>query len=104
MQTKVIVLEYRKAKKAEKGLYGSTTTEDGVSRIFINSTQSQQELINTLFHELAHAVMHFHNIKVSDAEEERVARLVGNVSEPCFRKYKSGSTKEFKPTGKRRKR
>lgn len=99
MKTKVIVVEFRSGKKSEKGLYGATDTEDGVSRVFINNRQATGEMINTFFHEIAHAFIHWQDSGMSTAEEERIARLVGNVAEPCFRKYKNSDTEEFKRTG-----
>lgn len=100
MITKVIVVEIRQAKKNEKGLYGQTLSEDGISKVFINSRQSQGEMLNTFFHELAHAYIHWQDdSSLSDDEEERIARMVGNVAEPCFRRYKSGKTREYKRTG-----
>lgn len=88
MHTRVIIVEQRKAKPSEKGLYGSTTFEDGITRIFINSSQSKKELLDTLFHEFAHAVMRWHGPRLSKVNEERLARLVGNVVEPCFKRFR----------------
>jgi|GEM_PF-7076745 len=87
-KTKVIIVEFRQGKKAEKGLYGATETVDGVTKIFLESRQSQGEMINTFFHELAHAYIHWQNEVLPTKDEERIARLVGNVAEPCFRRYK----------------
>lgn len=96
----VIIIEERRAYKREKGLYGETKTENGVTKIFINQAQSSQERINTFFHEIAHAFHHMYGYNGPSDEEERVARLIGNIVEPVFRKYKRGKTSEYKPTGK----
>ena len=97
MNSHVIVLELRKPQtKAEKKLYGETTTEDNVSRIFLNSGQGQGDLINTVFHELAHAICGWMGSSRNAQEEERISRLIGDIVEPCFRKYPRGSTKKMK--------
>jgi hypothetical protein len=96
-QRKVIIVEFRQGNRSEKGLYGTTETIDGVTTIFIEARQGKGEMLNTFFHELAHAYMHWQEDETIDAtEEECVARLVGNVAEPCFRRYKRGNTKENK--------
>lgn len=96
----VIIIEERLPFPREKKLYGETTTENGVTKIFINAKQSHQELINTFFHELAHAFHHMYGFKGQSKEEENTARLIGNIVEPVFRKYKKGKTSEYKPTGR----
>lgn len=88
MQTKVIIVETREAaNKHEQHLYGLTETDGGdVTKIFINSRQSQGEMIDTFFHELVHAYFQWHGTSLNAKQEEKLARLVGNIVEPCFRR------------------
>jgi Zn-dependent peptidase ImmA (M78 family) len=86
--THVITLEFRlPANKEEKRLLGLTETEGNVTKIFINKNQSQAEMVDTVFHEIAHAFMHISPTAPPKAIQEKIARLVGNVVEPCFRRY-----------------
>ena len=89
MKRKVIVIDIRKrSNKTEQHLYGATDTNDDLSNIFIASGQSNEEFINTFFHEITHSFIHWYGVKVPAAEEERLARTVGDVVTPLFRKYK----------------
>ena len=101
MTNHVIIVETRRSKhREERNTYGRTETQNGITKVFINSRQGQHELINTFFHEIAHAFNHIYGFNGTPKEEENIARLVGNIVEPCFRKYKKGRTSEYKSTGK----
>ncbi len=101
MKRHVIIIEVRHAReKSEKGVYGRTETTGNTTTIFLNGRQAMGEFINTYFHELTHAFNYVFGFKGTNKAEEDLARLVGNVTEPCFRRYKHGRTSEHKRTGK----
>lgn len=87
MKTRVMIVEWRNPTKSEKGLLGTADTKGEVSRIFIKKNQPQGEAIDTFFHEVAHAYIQWMGHKMDAKTEEKLARLVGNVVEPCFRRY-----------------
>jgi hypothetical protein len=85
-----IIVEYRppNARERRLKLYGEAVTIDSTTRVFIRKGQSRKEMINTFFHELAHAFNHFHGFRTGqDGQEEKLCRLVGDVVEPCYRRY-----------------
>lgn len=84
-----ILIEYRGATKGEskEALYGCTTTIGDVTKIYIRQNQNKKEMVNTFFHEVAHAFNHFHGFNGDKKEDERISRLVGDIVEPCYRKY-----------------
>lgn len=91
---KVITVRVRPlARDNKKTLYGCTETNGDVSNIEINSKQGTQEFINTFFHEVAHSFIHWYGSGISPKEEERLARLVGDVVEPCFRRAHAKKSK-----------
>lgn len=91
MKRKIIVIDERKRAKKEQELYGCTETDGDVSSIFIASYQSKEEFVNTFFHEIAHSFIHWYGVKVTAQEEERLARTIGDIVTPLFRKYKGKS-------------
>ena len=80
MKSLVIVIEFRPPRtKEEKGLYGLTETDERrVSRIFINSRKSPSTFLDTFFHEVAHAFMHWKGEK-DERRSEKAARLTGEA-------------------------
>jgi len=97
-----ITIEVRKPKTAfEKSVYGTTLTTGNNTKIFIKHGQTTQEYIDTFYHEIAHAFNHISGYCKSEKKEESLARLIGNIVEPCYRVYKKGKTSEYKFTKKR---
>lgn len=87
MKSLVIVVEFRAPRtKDEKTVYGLTETEHGsqVSRIFINSKRAKYGHLDTFFHEVAHAFMHWKGEK-STAKAEKAARLTGEAVNNVFK-------------------
>lgn len=87
MKSLVIVVEFRAPRtKDEKEVYGLTETEHGsnVSRIFINSRRVPHSRLDTFFHEVAHAFMHFKGEK-NQKKAERAARLTGEAVNNVFK-------------------
>ena len=84
MKSLVILVEFRKPKtKEERGLYGLCVTENkSVSRVFINSQKEPNSRIDTFFHEMAHAFMHWRGRK--SKRSERIASYVGQAAEQAF--------------------
>lgn len=73
-----ITLDIRKARnKAEKEVYGLTWSKPGKAKIFINVAKNRNpdELLDTLMHELYHAVVGMY--KFSTKDEEKIAREIG---------------------------
>lgn len=84
-----ILIELRDARDAhEAKQMGHCFTEDKlVSRIFLNKKQSKDELVDTFFHEVAHAYMHWRGHK-SSARRERKALAVGKVAAKALKETK----------------
>lgn len=73
-----IVLDIRKSRtKEERDVYGLTWTKGQHAKIFINiqKNQHREELLDTLMHELYHAVVGMY--KFSTKDEEAIARGIG---------------------------
>ena len=79
---KVITVEWRKpVTTEERKCFGVTVTEGELAKIFINeSINGQAEEIDTFFHEVAHAYMHFHPSKRTEKQQERVAESIGKAA------------------------
>lgn len=74
----VFTLEIRNpTNKEEKGLYGMTWSKKGQANIFVNArkNRSREELLDTLMHELYHAVVG--SFKFSTKNEEKYAIEIG---------------------------
>lgn len=86
MKSLVIVIDYRAPRnKEEQDVFGLTETESGVvARIFINARHGKVHMIDTFFHEVAHAFMHWTGFKKIRAGE-KVADLVGRAVDKTFR-------------------
>lgn len=86
MKSFVIVCELRGPKTAhERRLAGSCVTEDrAVSRVFLSTKQARGEMVDTFFHEMAHAYMHWRGYK-NGKKAEKLALTVGRVVAKCFR-------------------
>ena len=82
MQPRIIILEVRKPRtKEERGVFGMTVTEDGYkTNIFINENQTGEEMVDTFFHEVAHAYLHWIPKKYKPGKAEALASLVGHVA------------------------
>jgi len=77
------VIEWRKSNsKYEKSRYGTTEVEGNIAKVFIDSTQSPEESVDTFFHEMAHVFFGFHtkNKKMSDQQEEYLAAKIGHIA------------------------
>lgn len=85
MKSLIIVVEFRKPNnKEEAELYGECVTENkSVSRVFINSEREPESRIDTFFHEMAHAFMHWRGKKGGPASE-KLAREVGRAAHSVF--------------------
>jgi len=84
MITKNIHIEYRAPRTIEeKGLYGQTFSNNEKADIFINlsKNRTRMDTIDTFFHEIAHVFFAFYKskVKVTAAEEERLAQQIGHV-------------------------
>lgn len=87
MKSLVIVVEFRAPRtKDEAGVYGLTETEhkSNVARIFINARRAPESRLDTFFHEIAHAFMHFKGEK-STRKAEKAARLTGEAVNNVFK-------------------
>lgn len=97
MTRRVITFEFSR-KRGKRTLYGRTESEGSLSHIWIDDSQNAQEMLNTLFHEFTHTVIHWFGNGIDGKREEEIARLVGNVAEPCFRNYGSKGMKQYRRT------
>jgi hypothetical protein len=84
MITKNIHIEYRAPRTLEeKESYGQTFSNNEKADIFINlhKNRTSDDTIDTFFHELAHVFFAFYKtrIKVSAADEEKMAKQIGRV-------------------------
>jgi len=86
MKSLVIVVDYRAPRTREEAeIYGMTETENGrVSRVFINSKRHKSTCLDTFFHEIAHAFMHWKGEK-DGRKAEKAARLTGEAVNNVFR-------------------
>jgi predicted SprT family Zn-dependent metalloprotease len=91
----IIIINHREARTPyEKKLMGRTETKDDTTHIFLNTKQNTRDLINTVYHELTHAIHYIFHAKLTKKEDERLARLIGDITEPCYREYRrSGRVK-----------
>lgn len=83
---KAIYLEWRKPEsKIEKQVYGLTTTDANVARVFFNTELKTNELSNTFFHEMAHVFFAFHKHTVLKEDQERLAQKIGTICKEVLR-------------------
>jgi hypothetical protein len=83
MTFKTIIIENRRARTTdEKRLYGETLSENHLAHIFINSDRNRQgiELVDTIFHELAHAVIALYANHIPKSKEEKLCRRMGKLA------------------------
>lgn len=88
--TKVITLNYRRARtKEEKGDWAETTLDSpDLATVYINrdKNRTSKELADTFFHEMAHIFIHFHGAKKIDRDvEEKLCQQIGRACEGILR-------------------
>lgn len=86
MKSLVIVVEFRNPRNREEAaVYGLTVTEhkSNVAHIFINAKRAAHTRLDTFFHEVAHAFMHWKGEK-NWRKEEKAARLTGEAVNNVF--------------------
>lgn len=83
MKKVCVNIEWRKPRnKMERGCYGVTDSiNSNIIDVFLQQDMSREQSVDTFFHELAHVFFRCYKSKkkISDAEEERLASLVGRV-------------------------
>lgn len=84
MITKNIHIEFRAPRnKSEKSYFGLTWSNNEKADVFINLRKNKKssDMVDTFFHEMAHVFFAFHktNRKMTEAEEEKLAKQLGRV-------------------------
>ncbi len=88
MTDKVILITTRWPRtKDERKCFGVTNTNGQVSKIFVNKPRNKRpsDLLDTVFHELTHAIVGQYHTRLSRTREEKLCQAVGRLVVEAFK-------------------
>ena len=87
MTRKVITITTRYPRnRTERKIYGETNSDGNVVDIFISTPANRKntDLLDTVYHELTHAIVKLYKTKLSGRREERLCRAIGKAAVEAF--------------------